>query len=268
VAARVAAAVAVALLALAVLDAFVRQMLYPAPPVQVPSPPPAPFEEVRLAAGDDHAMAWIGGSRADPAAPAVLFFHGNGENLETMRRAGLYEELDALGVAWLALDYPGYGGSGGRPSQQSLTAAADAALDEARRRWPDRPVAVCGWSLGAALAVDLAARRGSELERLVAISPWTRLAELAAVHFPAPLAALAVRSERWDTLAAAERVALPALVIHGKQDALIPAAHGRAVAAALAGPTEWIEVPGAGHNDLLAYPEVWRALERFLRQAG
>jgi pimeloyl-ACP methyl ester carboxylesterase len=55
-------------------------------------------------------------------------------------------------------------------------------------------------------------------------------------------------------------------VIHGQQDALIPAAHGRAVAAALAGPTEWIEVPGAGHNDLLAYPEVWRALERFLRQ--
>ena len=75
------------------LDPLVRQMLYPAPPVPVPSPPPAPLTEVvlELPAGE-RAVAWAA-DHSDPAAPAVVFFHGNGENLETVRFSGLFEEL-------------------------------------------------------------------------------------------------------------------------------------------------------------------------------
>jgi acetyl esterase/lipase len=91
------------------LDAFARQMLYPAPPVPVPSPPPAPLEEVWLDLPDgNRAQAW---TLADPGLPAtaplVLFFHGNGENLETLRWSGLFEEVGRLGVGVLAADFPG-----------------------------------------------------------------------------------------------------------------------------------------------------------------
>lgn len=247
------------------LDALIRQTLYPAPPVPVPSPPPAPLEEVRLptAAGDE-VVAWAGGGDAPAGAPLVLFFHGNGENLETMRSAGLFGELDRLDVAYLAVDYPGYGRSGGSPSEPGLGAAADAALGWARERYPQRPAVACGWSLGAAVAIALAARHPAEIRALIALSAWSDLPTLAKSHFPIPFLDHAIR-DRYDSLAAAREVRVPALVLHGERDTIIPLAHGEQVAGALAGEVRWVSVPGAGHNDLLAQPVVWEELGRFLR---
>lgn len=258
-----AAAVALPVVAMPLLDAFARSSLYPAPPVRVPSPPP-PLTEVRLeTARGDAVVGWAGGAGAPAGAPVVLFFHGNGENLATMGMAGLFEEMAALGVAHLAIDYPGYGRSTGRPSEERLAAAADAALAWARREHPERPVVAAGWSLGAAVAVALAARHRGEIAGLIALSPWASLPELARRFFPAPLVRLAL-ADRYDSEAAAPGVQIPALVLHGGDDAIIPAEHGRRVAAALAGPVEHRELPGAGHNDLLGQPEVWADMARFL----
>jgi hypothetical protein len=253
------------------LDTLVRQMLYPVPPVAVPSPPPAPLEVVHLELAGEAAgltaVAWAGGAAAPPVAPAVLFFHGNGENLETMRRAGLFAALDRLRVAYLAPDYPGYGLSGGKPSEQGLAATADAALARAQHRYPGRPVAACGWSLGAAVAVGLADRHPGEVSRLALLSAWTTLAEVAAAHLPGPLVRPALAG-RYDSLAAAPRLTAPALVIHGLSDRIIPAAQGEALARAWAGPVRWVPVAGAGHNDLLAQPVVWEELRTFLQAPG
>lgn len=247
------------------LDALVRQTLYPVPPVEVPSPPPAPLEEVVLeSANGDRVVAWAGGADPPAGAPVALFFHGNGENLETMRWAGLFAGLDRLGVAYLAVDYPGYGRSGGSPSEEGLAAAADTALAWARQRHPARPAVACGWSLGAAVAVGLAARHPDEIRALVALSPWTSVPDLAARLFPIPFLRPAIR-ERYDSAATAPRIRVPALVVHGEDDRIIPVAHGEAVAGALGGAVRWVPVAGAGHNDLLGHPEVWQELERFLR---
>lgn len=255
---------ALAAVALAASSCTVRQMIYPAPAVRVPSPPPPPLTEVVWKLDDGTPIvgwAWDG----EAGAPAVLFFHGNGENLETMRLSGLMDDLAGLGLAWLAVDYPGYGESGGSPSEAALIEAAEGGLEELGRRFPGRPLAVCGWSLGAAVAAQLAARRPDRLDRLVLLSPWTTLPELAGALFPGWMVRLLLR-ERYDTLAAAPELELPALVIHGGADRIIPVEHGRRVAAALPA-ARWIEVPGAGHNDLLARPEVWRELAAFLRPA-
>lgn len=251
------------------LDAFARQALYPAPAVPVPSPPPAPLEEVRLdLATGEQAVAWAY-TPADlaPGAPVVLFFHGNGENLQTMSWAGLYEDLGQLGVAFLAADYPGYGLSTGRPSEEGLLATGDAAVAWARERHPGRPVIVCGWSLGAALSLATAARRPGEVQGVAVLSPWTSLADVARHHFP-PLLVRALLRETYDSLAAARRLTVPALVIHGEVDDLIPAEQGRRIAEALAGEARWVPVPGAGHNDLLAQPVVWEELRRFFSRFG
>ncbi|MEM6797745.1 MAG: hypothetical protein AAF725_27500, partial [Acidobacteriota bacterium] len=99
------------------MDLLVRQMLYPAPPFRVP-PAPAPLEEEILTSSEgDRIVAW---TSALPEGPAVLFLHGNGENLETLRLSGVFESFAALGASAMAIDYPGYGRSTGRPSERSL----------------------------------------------------------------------------------------------------------------------------------------------------
>jgi pimeloyl-ACP methyl ester carboxylesterase len=261
---KVALGILAVLFLLRMLDDFVRQSIYPAPRVLVP-PAPAPLEEVGfdLPTGE-RIVAW---AYADPELPAgrpvVVFFHGNGENLATMSLSGTFDELARLRVAWIAVDYPGYGRSTGDPSEEGVMAAADAAVNWLRERHPGRPLVLCGWSLGAATAIGTAARHPEHVRGLIALSPWTSLPDVARLHFPGFLVKSMLR-ERYDSLAAAQKVRVPALVIHGEVDNLIPAAQGREVAAAFPQPARWVPVPSAGHNDLLARDEVWAEMERFL----
>jgi pimeloyl-ACP methyl ester carboxylesterase len=243
---------------------YARQMLYPAPPVPVPSPPPPPLAEVWLdLRTGDRVLAWTSTAAAPADAPVVLFFHGNGENLETLRSAGLLEELETLGVAFLAVDYPGYGRSSGSPSEEGLLATGEAAVAWARARHPDRPAVACGWSLGAAVAVAMASRHPDEVAGLVALSPWTTLDAAARLLFPGFVVKALLR-ERYDSLTAAREIRVPALVIHGELDSMIPASHGKEIAAALAN-GRWVSVPRTGHNDLLGQPVVWEEVRRFLQ---
>ncbi len=257
---------ALGLAALLMLGSFTQQVLYPAPPVRVP-PASAPLEEVALEGdGGLPVVGWAWTPDAAPAgAPAVLFLHGNGENLETMRRSGLFDELRKLGVPFLAIDYPGYGRSGGRASEAGLAAAGAAGLAWLAARHPERPLVACGWSLGAAVAVALAAEPEHRVAGLVALSPWSSLRDVARVHFT-PLGGMLV-AERYDSLDAAPRIRVPALLIHGRDDSIIPFRLGEKLAAALpAATTRFVPIPGAGHNDLLGHPVVWLELARFLRE--
>jgi uncharacterized protein len=247
------------------MDTFARQMLYPAPPVAVPSPPPAPLEEVGLdLATGERAAGWTWEDPGlPPGAPLVLFFHGNGENLETLRWSGFYDELRLLGVPFLALDFPGYGRSTGTPSEEGLMATGDAAVAWARKLHPERPLVSCGWSLGAAVAIGTAARHPEAVRGLIALSPWTTLAEVAVVLFP-EIAVKAMLREHYDSRMAANGVRAPALVIHGELDDLIPVAQGEEIASMLPGPARWVPVPRTGHNDLLGRPVVWQEIGAFL----
>ena len=244
------------------LEGFVRQSIYPAPPVRVPSPP-APLEEVGLdLATGERIVAWAyADPKLPPGRPAVVFFHGNGENLETMRMSGLFEDLARLRVAWIAVDYPGYGRSTGSPSEEGSMAGGGAALAWLSERHPGRPLVLCGWSLGAATAIGTAAAHPEQVRGLIALSPWTSLSDVARIHFPGFIVQAMLR-EKYDSREAAKKIKVPALVIHGELDNLIPAVQGKEVAAAPS--ARWVPVPSAGHNDLLARDEVWTEMERFL----
>ncbi len=245
-------------------NALFRQTLYPAPAISV-GEAPAPLQEVSLALpSGETVVAWAFTAAEAPAGggQALLVLHGNGENLETMRYSGLFDLLRELGVSFLAVDYPGYGRSSGQPSENANIAAAEAGLRWLGEEHPDDRLVVWGSSLGAAVAVQATARHPA-VAGLITLSPWTSLRAIAREHFPAWLIRLAL-AETYDSVAAAPSIPCPTLVIHGLEDNIVPVSHGRSLAAALPRLSKWVEVPHAGHNDLLGHSIVWREIQEFL----
>lgn len=245
-------------------DFLVGRMLYPVPWLRVQAPP-APLEEVALPLeGGVEAIAWrYRNPSPTPQIPVLIFFHGNAENLQTMALSGIFTQFQKLNAHFLALDYPGYGRSGGRPSEASLTAAGMAALERADADFPGHPIILAGWSLGAAVAFQVAARAPERLGGFIALSAWSSLEDVAKVHFPAWLVRALLR-ERYDAIAAAAKITCPALLIHGEIDDLIPVTHGAVLSRQLPNLQRWLAVPHTGHNDLFSRREVWEALAEFV----
>jgi pimeloyl-ACP methyl ester carboxylesterase len=58
---------------------------------------------------------------------------------------------------------------------------------------------------------------------------------------------------------------VPVLLIHGAADRETPPAHSQRIFNVLNSPKRLLLVPGAGHNDVLAGPEVWQEIESWIR---
>jgi uncharacterized protein len=243
---------------------FVRKMIYPSPPFPVSSPPPKPFQEVWLEAGAYSKIAAWYYETSDHNAPALVYFHGNAENLATLRQSGVLDSLIDLEISILALDYPGYGRSRGRPSENSIQEAAYAAFRWMNSKHPDSLLISCGWSLGAAVAIDSASKQQDIVDGLIAMSVWSSLQDVAREHFPGWMVH-SLLQETYDCLSAAKTISKSALFIHGERDSLIPAVQGRKVADAMKGNVKWVLLPNTSHNDLLARQQVWREIKSFLK---
>jgi pimeloyl-ACP methyl ester carboxylesterase len=246
---------------LLMMNRFVQSMIYPAPPVPVPTTPPPSFQEPDWEL-DIH--GWLHEPEQAGPKQVLLYFHGNGENLETMRQSGLLEELQRFQIPFLVIDYPGYGRSKGKPSEHAILNKSIKAVEWLNRKYPDHSIILCGWSLGASVAIQTAAN-SKMVNALIVISGWTSLREVAEIHFSKWFVDFGLK-ERFDALEAAKSIHLPALVIHGEQDDLIPVSQGKRIAETMKGPVRWISLPAVAHNDLLSQTLVWTEIEKFLTQ--
>jgi len=239
-------------------------MTYPAPSVTVPSPPPDPFKEIQVNyAGNDSINCWLFENKTTPNAPIVLLFHGNGENLATMHMGGLLHQFINLNVHFIAVDYPGYGRSSAKPSEEGIITAANAAFRWIEKRYDNSPKIIFGWSLGAAVAIQVAANHRSQINGLIAVSPWTSLPDVAAVHYPRFLVNSLLK-ESYNSLAVVENINCPSLVIHGEVDNIIPFLEGRKIAEIMGSTARWVPVANAGHNDIFSREVVWDEIASFL----
>src|SRR5438046_4264070 len=183
--------------------------------------------------------------RPPPTSPALLWFYGNGETVAAIWP--IVREFQPPGTALLVVDYPGYGGSGGRATEAALYAAAEAgyALLATRPGVDPHRIFVYGRSLGSAVAIYTAAHR--PVAGLILESPFTSAAAMAKHHYrlvPRFLLHLSL-----DNLTTVKLVHCPILLFHGDADRLVPGAMGMAVAAAAPGPVEVVLLHGSGHND-------------------
>ena len=243
---------------LGLLWIFQRSLIY-LPSGSVPDPPSG-VERVTFATDDGLTLtAWhlaLSESRG-----TVLVFNGNAGNRS--HRLPLGRALAEAGYSVLLTDYRGYGGNPGSPSEEGLAADARAALSFVSSHSDGHPVIYYGESLGAGVAVGLAAEEPPAA--LVLRSPFGSLPEVASVHYPWIPASLLAR-DRFPNVDRIPEIAAPVLVIAGAADDIVPLEQSRRVYEAASEPKTLLVVDGAGHNDpaLLDGAEMIGALVRFL----
>lgn len=248
----------------AALWAFQDRLIYFPDPW--PPPPPAAMglrqvQEMRLRTADGlDILAWtLPAARAD--APVLLYLHGNGGSLA--HRADRARRFERLGWGALFVQWRGYGGNPGAPSEAGLAEDARAGLRALQAAGvASARTVIWGESLGTGLAVRLAAEAPRAMAAVILESPFTSLLALAHLHHPLLPSTLLLR-DRYDSLSRIGTVEAPILIVQGARDTLVPPAMGRELAAAARAPVELWEAPGAGHNDLSAAGAIEEAV-RFL----
>jgi pimeloyl-ACP methyl ester carboxylesterase len=182
-------------------------------------------------------------TREQASRKAVIYFGGNAEDVSA--------NLPSLSSAFpdhalYLLHYRGYGGSGGKPSEAALFADALALYDHVKIEHPD--VTVIGRSLGSGPAVHLASVR--PVARLVLVTPYDSIAELAAQQFPMfPVRWLL--TDKFETFRYAPAVTAPTLIVAAEKDEVIPPASTSLLATRFQpGVARTVTIPAVGHNTI------------------
>lgn len=200
-------------------------------------------EETMLDTSDgERIVVWHVPPRGDN--PVVLYFQGNGGGLDL--RAERFRRLVADGIGLVALNYRGYGGSSGSPTEAGLIADARAAYDFATARYPVQRIVLWGESLGTGVAVALAAER--PVGRVLLESPFTSISDVAAqLYWFLPVRLLVKDSFRSDQRVG--RIAAPIMILHGVRDTVVPIVLAERLYALIRSPKQFVRLPHAEHND-------------------
>lgn len=251
---------------LAILWLSQRRLMY-FPAGEVPTPVASGLTAVEPVAFETEDGLRLGGwffpvASLVPRATVIVFNGNAGSRAHRVPLALALRERDAQ---VLLVDYRGYGGNPGSPTERGLAADARAARDYVVSR-PDvnaSRLVYYGESLGTAVAVALAL--GHPPAALVLRSPFTSVTDLAQHHYSWLPVRLLLR-DRYDALAGIRRVRVPLLVIAGEEDRIVPIAFSQQLYAAAGQPKAFVAVPNARHNDfeLLAGDTAITAIARFI----
>ena len=194
----------------------------------------------------------------------VLVFNGNAGN--RAHRGPLAAAFHRHGLQVLLVDYRGYGGNPGAPTENGLAADSRAA----RAYLVGRPdvdasrIVYFGESLGTAVAIDLAVEHPPRA--LVLRSPFTSMTDVGQRHYPFLPVRLLLR-DRFAAIDQIRRIRVPLLAIAGGHDSVVPIETSRRLYDAAVAPKTFLVLPDADHNDdaLLAGDEMVRAVVGFLQ---
>lgn len=189
------------------------------------------------------------------SAGAVIYFGGNAEDVS--------QSLPTLAAAFpdrslFAMDYPGYGGSTGKPSEAAIIKDARVLFDRVQKSYAR--IILIGRSLGSGVAVHLASER--PIESLILITPYDSLLTVAATQFGIfPLRWLMI--DKFESWRYAPRVTAPTRIIAAQNDEVIPASSTAALfkrfPPSLA---QMTTIPRVGHNGISDSPDYISLLKR------
>ncbi len=177
----------------------------------------------------------------------VLMLHGNAGTLVDLAEDAVIFQNKGFDV--LLMDYRGYGQSDGRTlDEATLNLDGRAALRylTADRGLDPATIALFGYSLGTAVATDLAV--SSPCRAVALVAPVASARRQALLRYPAmPALVLDRLRNSFDTVGRIGKANCPVLVVHGTADEVIPIAEGRAVYEAAQQPKRMITLTGGKH---------------------
>lgn len=233
--------------------------------------PPPPCTDVGLSGEGIALRGWACRTTAPDRRGAIVYLHGVADNRASSR--GAIDRFVPRGFDVIAFDSRAHGESEGDMCTYGYWERRD--LARVIDTLPQGPVILFGTSLGAAVALQQAAE-DPRVNAVVAAETFSDLRTVATERAPfffsssAIARAFEIAEERArfhvddaSPLAAARRITVPVLLIHGAQDTETPPDHSRRVHDALTGSKRLIIVPGAGHNQSLQ-GAVWGDIEAWI----
>ena len=207
----------------------------------------------------------------------VLLLHGNAGN-RAHRLGWMSLMLYHLKVNVCIVDYRGYGGSTGSPTEAGMrldgVAAVEWLVSAGHVRDVRRDVVFWGESIGTAVAIAVAEEHAPLA--FIHQAGMNSIAEVAQSHLPLVLPRLLLL-DKWNSSARLRRLAkvwrargasIPSLSIHGTRDSIVPLHFGEALYESLPEPKRFYRIPGADHNDIemVGGARYWEEIKAFLRE--
>jgi fermentation-respiration switch protein FrsA (DUF1100 family) len=201
------------------------------------------YEDVFLTTSDNERLhGWY--VPAVNARGVVLFFHGNAGNIS--HRLDSIRIFNQLGMDTLIIDYRGYGESSGKTTEQGTYLDAQAAWDylvEERGIATER-IIIFGRSLGGAIGAWLGSHQRPAA--VIIESSFSSGVDMGRRLYPFLPVRLITRL-KYPVKEYASRLQSPVLVVHSRDDEIIPFAMGEAIYAAVNQPKDFLELRG-DHN--------------------
>ena len=230
---------------------FQRQMLYyPTPEVNVPG-----VAHINLDTGKVRIKVWT----LNPGRQkALIYFGGNAENVAY--NMDDFRQMFPDRTVYL-VNYRGYGGSSGSPSEKGFQNDALLAYDHFSKYHSS--VAVVGRSVGAAVATYLASQR--RVEKLLLVTPFDSAVSVGRKIYPFLPMGLIVQ-EKLDSVGRADKITAPTMIVAAGDDEIIPYENTRNLVEAFTKVRpEFVSLPGFGHNSVQLHPDYKRRIAVFMR---
>lgn len=193
---------------------------------------------------------------AKDAKFVVLYSHGNAEDVGDL--LPLMEMFKERGFSAMTYDYEGYGTSNGKPSEKNVYRDIEAAYDYLiydLKIDPNR-IILLGRSIGSGAAVELALKH-----KVAGLIIESGCVSAFRIRTRIPL----VPFDKFNNIVKIKKIHCPILVMHGKNDKIIPFWHGQALFNKANPPKMHLWVDGANHNDFpwVAGDGYWKTIKEF-----
>lgn len=229
------------------------------------------FKEIKIKNDEVNLSGWFWNiGNKDGKNPLVIFFGGNAQNssntLYNYYQSGTMKNVFG-NYNLMLIDYPGYGMSKGKPSDDSMFIASKYIFEYATKMSEVNidNIVIMGYSIGTGVASYCASE--NDASGLILVAPYDKALSLyndAIDSFHGSVASLAKYS--FDSSTYAENVTEPTLIFTSKKDEVINYKHSLDLAGHFSKLDDVVILENVNHNGYFSQTEVLNTITDFLNK--